>query len=223
MLAVAEERFISETGLTLDSSLADINQYLQDKTPQEILQWAASLNKRTLATTSFGDHSAVLLHMLSQVAPEVMILWIDTGYNTSATYRFADRMIGEYDLNIETYSPLMTSARRNVLLGGIPDPEDELHEEFTHQVKLEPFKRATDELRPEVWISGIRKDQTDFRKSLEIVSITKEGYLKVAPLFNWTEQDLDNYLADYDLPNEPDYFDPTKAHDARECGLHTRF
>ena len=53
-------------------------------------------------------------------------------------------MINELDLNIDVFTPLITTARLNVMMGGIPDVGDPLHEEFTEQVKLEPFKRATD-------------------------------------------------------------------------------
>jgi len=46
--------------------------------------------------------------------------------------------------------------------------------------------------------------------------------VKVAPLFNLTSADLDAYLAAHQLPDEHDYFDPTKALETRECGLHTK-
>lgn len=203
--------------------LAAVNAELADKSPQEIVRWAIGLGKRTITTTTFGDHSAVLLHMVSRIQYNMKVLWVDTGYNTSATYRFANKLINELDLNIDVFTPSITTARLNVMMGGIPEVDDPLHEEFTQQVKLEPFKRATDTLKPEVWLTGIRKDQTDFRKSLEVVTLSKEGFIKVAPLLNWTEQDMDQYLTQYKLPNEPDYFDPTKAHETRECGLHTRF
>ncbi|MCF7980378.1 MAG: phosphoadenosine phosphosulfate reductase family protein [Pseudomonadales bacterium] len=212
----------------LDNHLADldlvkINAELAGKSAQDIIRWAIGLDRRTITTTTFGDHSAVLLHMVSRIQYNMKVLWIDTGYNSSATYRFANKLINNLDLNIDVFTPLITTARLNVMMGGIPDVDDPLHEEFTQQVKLEPFKRATDTLKPEVWITGIRKDQTEFRKSLEIVSRTKEGFIKVAPLLNWSEQEMDAYLAEYQLPNEPDYFDPTKAHETRECGLHTKF
>ena len=219
---------MQEQTTTLDNTLADldldkINTELAGKSAQEIIRWAIDLNRRTITTTTFGDHSAVLLHMVSRIQYNMKVLWIDTGYNSSATYRFANKMINELDLNIDVFTPLITTARLNVMLGGIPDVGDPLHEEFTEQVKLEPFKRATDTLKPEVWITGIRKDQTEFRQSLNIVTRSKEGFIKVAPLLNWSEAEMNEYLTKHDLPNEPDYFDPTKAQETRECGLHTRF
>ena len=150
------------------------------------------------------------------------MLWVDSGYNTSATYRFAESLIERLDLNIVTYIPQVSSARRNVLMGGIPDVDDPQHEEFTRQVKLEPFQRALSELKPDLWFNAIRKDQTEFRQSLDVVSQSRDAVLKVAPLFHWSEADLEAYLERFALPNELDYFDPTKALETRECGLHTQ-
>jgi len=211
------------TEITAGSDLTAINAELADKSPGEIIRWAASLGKRSIMTTTFGDHSAVILHMVTRNMPHIHIIWVDTGYNSSATYRFSDKLMSWLDLTVDVFSPIMTSARRNVLMKGIPEVGEQLHEEFTRQVKLEPFERAFQEINPEVWITGVRKEQTEHRNNLDIVSWTTEGYLKVAPILEWTEQDLDDYLETHKLPNEPDYFDPTKGQESRECGLHTKF
>ncbi len=202
--------------------LAAANSALKGKTPQEIIAWAIANAKEPLVTTNFRPYESVILHMAVQAKPDIKVLWVDSGYNTSATYRFAEKVIQDLNLNIETYIPQMSAARRNVLMKGIPDVDDPLHEEFTRQVKLEPFQRALAELKPDLWLNAIRKDQTEFRQSLDIVSASKDGIIKVAPLFNWTDADLDAYLAEHNLPNEHDYFDPTKAVETRECGLHTQ-
>lgn len=202
--------------------LTAANALLAGKSPQEIVRWALEQSENPLVTTNFRPYEAVILHLVTQVKPDIRVLWVDSGYNTSATYRFAEKVINDLNLNIVTYIPQMTAARRNVLMKGIPDVDDPLHEEFTRQVKLEPFQRALAELKPDLWFNAIRKDQTEFRQSLDIVSSSKDGVIKVAPLFNLSEADLDAYLAQYDLPDETDYFDPTKALETRECGLHTQ-
>ncbi len=202
--------------------LVAANKALEGKTPQEIVAWAISQSENPLVTTNFRPYESVILHMAVQAKPDIKVLWVDSGYNTSATYRFAEKMIQDFNLNVETYIPQQTSARRNVLMNGIPDVNDPQHDEFTRQVKLEPFQRALAEMAPDLWLNAIRKDQTEFRNSLEIVSASKDGIIKVAPLFNWTEADLEAYLAEHNLPNEHDYFDPTKALETRECGLHTQ-
>ena len=78
-----------------------------------------------------------------------------------------------------------------------------------------------------MWFNAIRKDQTEFRGALDVLSLSKDGVLKVAPLFNATTDELDAYQKDNGLPTlaeygEEDYFDPTKALAHRECGLHTQ-
>jgi len=202
--------------------LSELNHTLTQKSPEEIIAAAYALSDKVMTSTTFGHQSAAILHMVTRVNPEATILWIDTGYNTSATYRFADNLIERLNLNIEIYAPKMTSTRRNVQMGGIPDVDDPLHEEFTRQVKLEPFERATRNMSPEIWITGVRREQTAFRQSLEIASRTNSGLLKVAPLLSWDQAQLDAYLLEHNLPNEADYFDPTKVSDTRECGLQTR-
>ena len=206
-----------------DIDLTAINAELAGKSPEEIIRWAATLGKKTMMTTTFGDHSAVILHLVTGILPDTKIIWVDTGYNSSATYRFAEKLMNELNLNVDIYTPEMTSARRNVLMKGIPEVGEPLHEEFTRQVKLEPFERAIRETQPEIWITGLRREQTEHRKNMDIVTRSEEGYLKVAPILDWTEADMDQYLADHNLPNEPDYFDPTKGQEGRECGLHTTF
>jgi phosphoadenosine phosphosulfate reductase len=206
--------------MTLDLQAA--NHYLDQRSADEIVRWALERSQRPLVTTNFRPYEAVILHLITQVKPEIQVLWVDSGYNTSATYRFAESLIERLDLNIVTYIPQVSSARRNVLMGGIPDVDDPQHEEFTRQVKLEPFQRALSELKPDLWFNAIRKDQTEFRQSLDVVSQSRDAVLKVAPLFHWSEADLEAYLERFALPNELDYFDPTKALETRECGLHTQ-
>lgn len=198
------------------------NQALADATPEAIFRWALERAERPLVTTNFRPYESVILHMATQIRPDIQVLWVDSGYNTSATYRFAEQLKEQLQLNMVTYIPRQTAAHRNVVMKGIPDVDDPLHPVFTEQVKLEPFQRALAELAPDVWFNAIRKDQTEFRQSLDILSSSKDGVLKVAPLFNWSEAQLDEYLAEHQLPNELDYFDPTKALETRECGLHTQ-
>jgi len=208
--------------MAINIDLSAANAELEGKTPQEIIAWAIAQSDKPLVTTNFRPYESVILHMAAQVKPDIQVLWVDSGYNTSATYRFAEKLIQDLNLNIVTYIPQMTAARRNVLMKGIPEVDDALHEEFTRQVKLEPFQRALAELQPDLWLNAIRKDQTEFRQSMNVVSASKDGVIKVAPLYNWTEEQMDQYLAEHNLPNEHDYFDPTKALETRECGLHTQ-
>ena len=205
---------------TLD--LAALNEQLRNKTPQEIIRWAMGLGKRSFMSTSFAPNAAVMLHMVSSIDSSVPVVWVDSGYNLRDAYLVAEKLMRDLPLNMHIYTPTITAERRNALMGGIPTPdESEQHAEFTRQVKLEPFARAIDELKPEVWLTGIRRDETEFRKSLDILSWDSRGILKVAPIFYWKDEDVASYMAQYQLPTCKRYFDPTKVADHRECGLHT--
>jgi phosphoadenosine phosphosulfate reductase len=203
------------------TDLIRANQELAGKTPRQIIEWAVGLKKKCLVTTSFGPYSAVMLHLATRVQPDLPVVWVDTGYNTRETYLYAEKLIKDLKLNIKVFTPLMTAARRSALMGGIPAPDTEKFEEFTRQVKLEPFQRVLKEFTPEIWLTAIRKDETEFRMTLDIVSPAGDGLLKVAPFLNWTEIDMEGYLYEHDLPQINKYYDPTKPEANRECGLHT--
>lgn len=199
------------------------NAELEGQHPREIVQWAAGLGGKCIVTTNFGPYEAVILHMVHQVQPDMPVVWVDSGYATRYTYQFAEKLIADLGLNMHVYNPLQSAARRDAIMG-IPEVDDPRHEAFTDQVKLEPFGRAMREMQPDVWLTAIRRDQTEFRKNLDVVTQDKPGgVIKVAPVLDWTEADMQAYLEEHGLPNETRYYDPTKVLDKRECGLHDRF
>lgn len=206
----------------IDIDINQVNETLRGARPEEIVRWALSLDKKTVLTTNFGPFEAVLLNMVYEQAPGMPVICVDHGYNTDATYRFAAELTERLKLNTLYYTPRVTAKRREVTMGGIPDISDtKAHDAFTDEVKLEPFARAMAEHQPEVWLTAIRKEQTPFRDSLDIVTVDgKTGLIKVAPVFYWSELDMEEYLYEKDLRNEEDYFDPTKVLKNRECGLH---
>lgn len=206
----------------MDIDLDSVNASLRHASAQEVVQWALTQNAPTIATTSMGRNAALMLHLVSQVDSTVPTIWVDTGYNLRDTYIVAERLIRDLELDIHVYSPQMTSERRNAIMGGIPTiDEEERHTAFTEQVKLEPFNRALQDFQPKIWLTGIRREETEHRKSLDIVSRDNRGIIKVAPIFYWSEDDVEDYMAENQLPTCRHYFDPTKVADGRECGLHT--
>jgi len=206
----------------LDIDLDSVNASLRHASAQEVVQWALTQNAPTIATTSMGRNAALMLHLVSQLDSTVPTIWVDTGYNLRDTYIVAERLIRDLELDIHVYSPQMTSERRNAIMGGIPTiDEEERHTAFTEQVKLEPFNRALQDFQPRIWLTGIRREETQHRKSLDIVSRDNRGIIKVAPIFYWSEDEVEDYMAEHQLPTCRHYFDPTKVADGRECGLHT--
>ncbi|MFD1616012.1 phosphoadenosine phosphosulfate reductase domain-containing protein [Gelatiniphilus marinus] len=196
-----------------------LNNTLKEASPAEIIKKAFEINSKAVVTTNFRPYEAAILHAVSKVESNIPVVWCDTGYNTPQTYKHAEQVIKDLNLNVFLYVPKQTSAHRDVVMG-IPSIDAPEHTLFTEQVKLEPFKRAMDEHKPNVWFTNLRQGQTAFRNSIGIFSLSKDGVLKVSPFYYWSDKELDTYLNQHQLPNEFKYFDPTKALENRECGLH---
>ncbi len=203
-----------------ENEIENLNKTLRDKTPLEITQWAVLNAKKPVVTTNFRPYEAAILNVSSKALSDIPVIWCDSGYNTPNTYKHAEQVIEQLGLNIKLYVPKQTTAHRDVIMG-IPHIDDPKHKVFTDQVKLEPFKRAMADFTPDVWFTNLRKGQTALRDSLDILSMGKDGVLKVSPFYYYSDAELDIYLEENNLPNEFKYFDPTKVLENRECGLHT--
>jgi phosphoadenosine phosphosulfate reductase len=203
--------------------IAKANAELRNKSPLEIVRWAiAQTNGRAIVSTNFRPYEAVILHLAVQVQPDIPVLWVDHGYNRPATYKHAEELRKLLKLNMKAYLPKISVAHREAIYGTVPTTGDEAGlKQFSAQMKLEPFQRGMKELAPSVWITALRKVQNPNRAELDIVSEDKNfGALKVSPVFYLSDADMEAYLKQHNLPNEWDYFDPAKADEKRECGLH---
>ena len=197
-----------------------INQELKGKSPEEIVQWALQVAKNPIVTTNFRPLEATILHLVATQKNDIPVIWCDSGYNTSYTYANAHKTIEQLNLNVDLFVPKQSVAYRTSVMG-IPDVDSPLHPIFTKQVKLEPFYRAMKKHQPDVWFTNLRKGQTEFRSNLDVISQSSDGIIKVSPFFHWSDEELEVYLTKYQLESEDRYYDPTKALDNRECGLHT--
>ncbi|PIX11536.1 MAG: phosphoadenylylsulfate reductase, partial [Flavobacteriaceae bacterium CG_4_8_14_3_um_filter_31_8] len=190
----------------MNLDLEKFNKELRDKSPEEIISWVTEFAKNPIITTNFRPYEVAILHAVTSVKKDIKVIWCDTGYNTVQTYKHAELLISTLNLNIHLYTPKQTVAHRNVVLG-VPSIDDPKHTLFTEQVKLEPFSRAMKEHQPDVWFTNLRKGQTAFRDSIGIVSKSKDGILKISPFYHWSDEELDAYLIENQLPNEFVYFD----------------
>jgi phosphoadenosine phosphosulfate reductase len=199
------------------------NAELRAKSPLEIVRWAiAHAGSRAIVSTNFRPYEAAILHVAVQAQPDIPVLWVDHGYNRVATYKHAEELRVRLHLNLKTYLPRISAAHRDAVYGPIPTTDDEAGlKQFSALMKLEPFQRGMKDLAPTVWITALRKVQNPNRAGLDILSMDENfGALKVSPFFYFSDTELDTYLAQHQLPNEWDYFDPAKADEKRECGLH---
>jgi phosphoadenosine phosphosulfate reductase len=201
------------------------NVALRGQSPPDVVRWAvAQADGRAIVSTNFRPYEAVILHLATRVQPGIPVLWADHGYNRPATYRHAARLQALLGLNLQTRVPAITAAHYDAVFGGPPEPapgNEERLRSFSATMKLEPFQRGMKELAPTVWITALRRVQNPDRAGLDIVTADPNfGTLKVSPVFHWSDADMEAYLEQHNLPNEWDYFDPAKADEKRECGLH---
>ncbi|MGF1461390.1 MAG: phosphoadenylyl-sulfate reductase [Leptolyngbyaceae cyanobacterium] len=177
---------------------------LDSKDAKQIVAWARdTFSQGLVMSTSFGIQSAVMLHLVTQVVPDIPVIWVDTGYLPTETYHFAEAMTQRLNLNLKVYQSPMSPARMEALYGKLwASQEVEAFNQYDKIRKVEPMQRALRELDATAWLAGLRADQTEHRKTLDVVTQQQEIY-KISPILNWTARDVYQYLTAYDLPYHP--------------------
>lgn len=185
-------------------NIDEINQQFTEATASQIIQWAVdTFGDGLVLSTSFGIHSAVMLHLVTAVVPDIPVIWIDTGYLPTKTYLFAEQLTDRLNLNLKVYQSPISPARMEALYGRLWAQNDvESLNRYDQIRKVEPMQRALKELGATAWLAGLRKNQTDHRKTLDFVSLQGSIY-KVLPILKWNSKQVYDYLVAYDLPYHP--------------------
>ena len=170
--------------------IEQINLDLADKSPEDIIQWALANSSNPLVTTNFRPYESAILHATCKLKKDLKVVWCDTGYNTPDTYRHAKELIGLLEMNMHVYVPKDSAGFRDVLMG-IPEVDTDAHNTFTEQVKLEPFRRAIQEHKPDLWFTNLRKGQTAFRDSIAPLVDPGKAITKLFPINPTTLLDND--------------------------------
>lgn len=185
-------------------NLQAIQQQLVDADANEIVKWSVNtFGEGLVVSTSFGIQSAVMLHLVSQIIPDIPVIWIDTGYLPAETYRFAEELIERLSLNIKVYQSPLSPARMEALHGKLWEERNvEALNRYDLIRKVEPMQRALKELGATAWLAGLRRDQTDNRKTMDFVNLQSNIY-KILPILNWNAKNVYEYLQAHDLPYHP--------------------
>jgi phosphoadenosine phosphosulfate reductase len=189
--------------ITRESNRSE-NTDLESLSASALMEWAADRFGQSLAvSTSFGIQSAVTLQLATRVLPEVPVIWVDTGYLPPETYRYVDELASRLKLNLHVYQSAISPARMEALHGRLWETGDvsDFHS-YDDIRKVEPMGRALEELQPEAWVSGLRAQQTDYRKTLSRVS-SDGTRQKVLPILRWTNRDVYQFMQENDLPQHP--------------------
>jgi phosphoadenosine phosphosulfate reductase len=165
--------------------------------------WAvAAFGERLILSSSFGVQAAVCLHLATQAAPGIPVVFIDTGYHFPETYRFVDQLTERLKLNLKVYRAALTPAWFEARHGKLWEQGLDGITEYNRIMKVEPMERALAELNAAAWIAGLRRAQSSTRKELEVLGV-QEGRVKVHPIVDWTDREVHAYLTKHDLPYHP--------------------
>ncbi len=167
------------------------------------VRWAVeSFGDGLILTTSFGVQSAVMLHLVTRVAPDIPVVFIDTGYLFPETYRFADELQQRLKLNLKVYNPSMTAARQEAVYGKRWEQGVDGLKRYNLLNKVEPMDRAVRELGAVAWLAGLRRSQASTREALPVVQ-QQNKVTKIHPIIDWDNRIVHRYLTEHGLPYHP--------------------
>jgi phosphoadenosine phosphosulfate reductase len=169
----------------------------------ERVRWAhEQYGQQLVLSTSFGIQSAVMLHLVTNVIPDIPVIFIDTGYLFPETYRFAEALTERLKLNLKTYVPRQSAAQQEALHGKLWEQGLEGLGQYNRINKVEPMNRAVQELGATAWLSGLRRHQSSTREK-RTVTEQQNKIMKIYPIIDWNDRDIYNYLTQNNLPYHP--------------------
>ncbi len=170
----------------------------EERVAYALKQWQPNI----LLSTSFGAQSAVLLHMVSRLWPEIPVVLLDTQYLFPETYKFADELTERLRLNLKVYSSPVSREWQEARHGKLWEQGADGIHQFNAMNKTEPMARALKDLNAEAWITGLRRSQSSTRANLQTLAL-QDGLVKVHPIYDWSNKDVHQYLTKHDLPYHP--------------------
>lgn len=184
---------MSTVDTTLDEKIASAKALVREE-----------LRGEACVTNSFQAEDMVVLHLVRELAPEIPVLFLDTGYHFAATYEYRDRMAAEWGLNLKNVLPAKTVAEQEAEFGILnqtaPDRCCGLRKVGPLFAALQPF---------EVWFTGLRRQQSKTRANLQAVETftlpTGKSLTKLSPLAEWHTRDVWQYAERHGIPLLPLY------------------
>ena len=180
-----------------------INKVLEDTSPIKRVEWALdNLPDQHIVSSSFGAQSAVMLHLLNTVAPNIPIVLTDTGYLFAETYQFIDQLVERLSLNLKVYRSEISPGWQEARFGKLWEQGLDGIEKYNKMNKVEPMQQAINELDVGTWFAGLRRSQSDSRRNLNVVQRQAKIY-KVHPIIDQSNKQLHQYMTENSLPYHP--------------------
>jgi phosphoadenosine phosphosulfate reductase len=155
--------------------------------------------RRIFCTSSFQTQSVPLLHLIGTNFNFIKIIFIDTGFLFPETYGFKNEMAKAFNLNtvtLESHISYINQLDSDGIFMYSKNPDGCCDINKVHPIK--DFLREGD-----VWISGIRRDQTGNRKAKKTIEVQESGVVKFHPMLEWTSKDVYQYINLHDLKKHP--------------------
>jgi len=176
---------------------------LEAASPRERVEWAHEMfGDELIMTTSFGTHSAVMLHLVTSVVPDIPVVFIDTGYLFPETYRFAAELTEKLNLNLKKYRAPISAAEQEALYGRLWEKGPEGLKKYNFMNKVEPMERAVKELGAKAWLAGLRRSQGETRSKRKVVE-SQNKMTKIYPILDWSNRDMHQYIESNNLSYHP--------------------
>ena len=183
--------------------LAEINAELEAMSAPQRIRWALdNLPQQFALASSFGIQSAVMLHMVTRIKPDIPVILTDTGYLFSETYQFVDQLTERLKLNLHVYRAELSPNWQEARFGKLWEQGLDGIKQYNRINKVEPMRRALDELGVSAWFSGLRREQSQSRATLPVLAV-QNGLFKFLPLIDWSDSDIEQYLVEHQLPYHP--------------------
>ncbi len=183
------ETDVSDQSVTTEA-LAEVSAGFESSPASSVIRWTLdTFGDEVVLAASFED--IVLVDLVTKLAPEVEVVFLDTGAHFAETLSFVEQVRARYGLHLTTTHPV---------------PEASAHPCGSAQCcrfrKVEPLRGALAGKR--AWLTSLKRCDGPTRADAPIVSWDASfGLVKVNPLATWTEHDIASYLADHDLPLHP--------------------
>jgi len=196
-------------GATLEAArhdpraLAELDTWLGTLDAEERVAWALEHAPGAHAlSSSFGAQAAVSLHLLTRQRPQLPVILVDTGYLFPETYRFVDELRERLALNLRVYRSPIGTAWMESRHGRLWEQGVEGLGRYNELRKVEPMRRALEELGIGSWFAGLRRGQSRSRERIPFLRLS-QGRWKFHPIADWTDRDIGRYLQRHDLPYHP--------------------
>jgi phosphoadenosine phosphosulfate reductase len=180
--------------------LEELNEELESRSTEEIVAWSVETFAPEIGMScSFQTQSLPLLHLVHRIAPQLLIIFLDTGYHFPETLAFRDRLVRDWGLNLRVVRAHSSPGAQSQPFGGDlyrVDPDL-----CCYLNKVQPMKESLRGMR--AWMSGIRRDQSNDRSTARVLEETADGIVRVHPMLRWTRDDVARYIQAHQLPEHP--------------------